>query len=139
VTHYRAAARDTAKTAMQLSSAFALFAMESAWAQKIDADLLPVFGVATPREDKRLTGLEESQRVFTLILVLKRLGDDDLEDVLDDDSLEAEVVLLGALAPSVEEVLLQTTEVRIEGEGARRIGTLTMNFQITIGLVDPLA
>jgi hypothetical protein len=138
VTHPRAEFRAAARAALQVDARFAAFTMLSAWAQNIDSEDLPVMAVATPREDKTLTGHAEAQRVTSLVVVVKRLGDDDLEDILDDDSDAVEIAVLGALDGANQEAVLQSAETRLDGAGERRVGTLTMTFRITTWTVDPL-
>ena len=139
MSHYRADLRAAGIDAILASTHFAGFNSRSAWAQNIDPTALPVVGIATPREDKTSSGLAESERVITAVVVMKRRGDDDLDDVLDADSVEAEVTLLTAFETVAEQCLLRTTEIRIDGDGSSRIGTLTMTFQVTIWLVDPIS
>lgn len=138
MTHPRAEFRADVRTALLAEARFAAFTLLSAWAQNIDAELLPVMAVATPREGKSLTGHAEAQRVTSLVVVIKRAGGDDLEDVLDDDSDAAEIAVLAALDSANQEAVLETTETRLDGDGSRRVGTLTMTFRVTTWTVDPL-
>lgn len=138
MTHPRAEFRADVRTALLAAPRFAGFTLLSAWAQNIDAEALPVMAVATPREDKTLTGHTEAQRVTSVVVVIKRLGDDDLEDFLDDDSDAAEIAVLAALDGANQEAVLQSTETRLDGAGDRRVGTLTMTFRVTTWTVDPL-
>jgi len=138
VTHPRAAFRTAVRAALVADPRFAGFTLLSAWSQNIDAEALPVMAVATPREDKSLTGHTEAQRVTSLAVVIKRMGDDDIEDDLDDDSDAAEIAVLAALDGEHQQAVLQSTETRLDGSGDRRVGTLTMTFQVTTWTVDPL-
>lgn len=139
MSHYRKDIRDAAKAAITGHAALAGYKLISAWSQNIDTDSLPAFGVATPREDKTLDGLETSERVITLIVVFKRTGNESLDDVLDLHSIEAELALLPALSAVIDATELTSTEVRIDGEGALRVGTLTMTFRSRHWLVDPIS
>ena len=139
MSHYRKDLRDAAKAAIAGHAALSGYNVFSAWSQNIDAGSLPAFGVATPREDKTLDGLDASERNITLIVVFKRKGGDDLEDVLDDDSIEAEIALLPALAAIIDATDLTGTEIRIDGDGASRVGTLTMTFRSRHWLIDPIS
>ena len=138
MSHYRADLRTAALTALSGHAYFGSFTKMSAWAQNIDARTLPVFGVATPREEKSLDTLDTSQRVITLVIVFKRRGGDNLDDLLDDDSVEAELVLMPALIGVIDATDLISTEARIDGDGDSRVGTLTMTFRATHWLVDPI-
>ncbi|WP_376872378.1 hypothetical protein [Albirhodobacter sp. R86504] len=136
--HYRATFRETVRVAMMMSAEFSAFNQRSAWAQTIDASELPVFGVATPRETKVLDAQDVSTRSTQLIVVLKRLGGDDLEDVLDFDSEAVERIVLTALLADPQRMAsLSDTEVTIDGSGAQRVGTLQMTFRIEGWPLEP--
>lgn len=136
--HYRAVYRSAVRAALLASPEFGAFNARSAWAQKIDPEELPVFGVATPRESKDLEGHGTSARSTQLIVVLKRLGGDDLEDVLDIDSEAVERIVLAALLTDPERmVTLTDTEVTIDGSGAQRVGTLQMTFRAEFWPLEP--
>ena len=138
--HYRAIYRSLVRAAMLASPEFGAFNARSAWAQKIDPEELPVFGVATPRETKDLEGHGTSTRSTHVIVVLKRLGGDDLEDVLDLDSEAVErIVLTAMLADPERMVALTDTEVTIDGSGAQRVGTLQMTFRAEFWPLEPEA
>ena len=138
--HYRAVYRSLVRAAMLASSEFGAFNARSAWAQKIDPEELPVFGVATPRETKDLDSQDNSTRSTQVIVVLKRLGGDDLEDVLDLDSEAVERIVLTALLTDPERmVTLTDTEVTIDGSGAQRVGTLQMTFRAEFWPLEPEA
>lgn len=138
MSHYRSDLRAAAISAITGQLHFTDYTSFSAWSQNIDPDALPAFGVATPREEKTLDGLETSQRAITLIVVFKRRGGDDLDDIMDDDSVAAEMALMPALQGIIDAIDLTSTEVRIDGEGSSRVGTLTLTFRATHWLVDPI-
>lgn len=131
MTHYRAEYRAVTRDALSASERFQEFQEKSAWAQNIDPEALPIFGVATPRETSSREGGGTVHRVTTVLVALKRQGGDDLEDILDGDSLEVERILLGVLEPCSHIVALGATDTSINGEGSQRIGTLLMEFLVT--------
>lgn len=136
--HYRAGYRAAVRAAMAGSAQFDGFTVMSAWAQNIDADTLPVFGVATPHEGKQREAEDSSARDTTVKVAVKRTGGDDLEDVLDDDSAIVEQLVLAVLDTDDAPCLLTDTQIELDGGGARRIGTLIMNFTVTAWLAEPL-
>lgn len=139
MSHYRRAIRDTAVAAMAAAPAFQGFTQMSAWAQGLDLRSLPVWGIATPREVKAITGLEDAERAVDLVLVLKRAGGDDLEDLLDEDSHAAEVAIVpGLRAATYDSSFLRSSEIRLDAGGEKRVGTLTMTFQIKVWTEEPL-
>jgi hypothetical protein len=136
--HYRIGYRDAVKTAVAADAAFADYTIISAWAQNIDADTLPAFGVATPHEAKTIETHDDSTRVTQLMVVLKVAGGDDLEDKLDDLSHDVERIVIPAIQQPDVECILRDTRIELDGSGANRIGSLTMDFAISIWLIDPL-
>lgn len=139
MTHYRARYRDIVKAALSASARFGSFTTKSAWAQNISAEDLPVFGVATPHETKNRDSLDTSERDTTLHLVIKRLGLDGIEDLLDDDSQAAETLVLEALEAEGIQGDLTQTEIRLDGGGEQRAGALTMTFRISAHLLEPIS
>ena len=137
MTHYRATYRKTASDALVASSRFAGFTLLSAWAQRIDADTLPVMGVATPDEASTDAGLDLKQIDTTLIVAVSRSGGDDLEDLLDEDSSAVEDAVVAAVSTPETPCVLQHTTVKIEGQ--QRVGMLTMTFHILSWRDGPVA
>lgn len=136
--HYRAEYRDLTRQTLLASSRFSEFTTRSAWAQNISAEDLPIFAVVTPGETKDLDSLTSSARETTLHLVIKRLGDESIEEVLDDDSVAAEILLLEAFRGKGIAGDLTQTQIQIDGTGEQRIGSLTMTFRIRAFLDEPL-
>ncbi|MCL4069004.1 hypothetical protein M3484_20820 [Pseudomonas sp. GX19020] len=138
MTHYRSRYRAVIQAALTASPRFADFTVRSAWAQNISAEDLPVFGIATPVESKNRDSLDTSERETTVHIVFKRLGLDDIEDILDEDSAAAETAILDALQASGIQGDLAQTEIRLDGAGEQRAGSLTMTFRLMAFLVEPL-
>ncbi|WP_428924992.1 hypothetical protein [Marinibacterium sp. SX1] len=140
--HRRSEYRAIAKAALSAHADLASFTVMSAWARDIDPKTLPVFGVATPGETKRLDSLDTSERACTLMVVLKILGGDDIEDRLDVLGDAAEAAILSAMAQQLgpeRPCTLTDTEVVVDGGGTRRVGTLTMKFEVMAWLVEDLS
>ena len=128
----RKAIRAAALAALTVAPRFAAMTQISAWAQSVDTESLPCFGVATPEEVKEtaeVSGL--SRRDLTLVLSLRRLGGDDIEDALDDDAEAAEAAIIAALLGDNQICDLRRTAVTVNGDGRARIGALTLTFMVT--------
>ena len=138
MTHYRSQIRAAIKLAITVSPLFPGITLQSAWAQNVDAASLPVIGVATPRENKDQETLVSADRVVTAIVVLKRLGGDDLEDALDIDSIHVEAVALAAIRTLGFGAQLDSTDIEIGGSAEQRVGSLTMAFRAILQTPEPL-
>lgn len=134
---YRRTLRLAARSALAAAPALAGFTSMSAWAQNIDAHLLPVFGVATPRETAGRDSHDTSRREVSVMVVLKRLGDDGLEDTLDDDADVVEPLINAALRSAERDCEMRDLSITVSGDGARRVGTLQMTFTVTLWTDDP--
>lgn len=104
----------------------------SAWAQNIDARALPAVGVATPAEQREAIGQGTDQATITAVVVIKRSGGDDLEDILDDDAEALIPAIQAALKTTTRDCALATSAVDLNGAGSPRIGTLTLTFQLIL-------
>ncbi|NEX45187.1 hypothetical protein [Pseudotabrizicola algicola] len=133
----RTAIRAAAKLALQGAAGLTAFTEMSAWAQSVDSSILPAWGVVTPRETRLRQANDTAQEELVLAVFVKRLGDDDIEDVLDADSALIETAIIPALRALERDCELTSTEIRLDGEGARRLGTLTMAFTVTYWADDP--
>lgn len=129
--------RQAARDALTVAPYFAGFTAISAWAQSVDVAALPALAVATPREGRNRDNQTVNQRDLTLALVIKRVGGTIIEDVLDDDADAAEAVIVPALRNDYRECELAISETRVDGDGAQRVGTLTMSFTVTYWVDDP--
>jgi hypothetical protein len=123
--------RAQARAALELAPDLAGFTAISAWVQSVDVDALPAWALATPRETRERKSHDKAQEDLTLAVVIKRLGGDDIEDILDDDSAAVEEAIVPALRSNARDAELAHTEIKLDGEGARRVGTLTMAFTVT--------
>lgn len=102
----------------------------SAWRPALDVKSLPAIGIATPSERFEPTDQSTTQGRVALVIVLKRTGDDDLEDQLDDDAEALIDPLIDALIREDRGVELSSSAIDISADGSPRIGTLTLTFDI---------
>lgn len=136
--HYRSQIRAATRLALLHCPHFAGFTMISAWASSIDAEALPVLAVMTPGETKDGAARGASERRVTLQILVRRAGGEDIEDALDLDSAQIEATVLAALQTEGVGGELQATEISIDHAGERRIGSLDMQFQVTLWVPEPL-
>jgi hypothetical protein len=129
--HYRSVYRSTVRATLQGSPEFQDCTFLSAWSENISADLLPVIGVVTPSERNSPDTHGSNEKSTLLQVVLKRLGGEDIEDRLDDDSAAMEVLVPAALRGAGVSGVLEETTTAVNGDGDRRIGTLTMSYRVT--------
>lgn len=138
MSHRRAKIRAALRLALRVDPYFAGVEVMSAWSTNVDAETLPVLGVATPRESKDQDAQNSAERATTAIVVLKRLGGEDIEDVLDIDSDHVEVLVLGVIRTMGLDAMLDQTDIGIDGAAERRVGTLTMTFRAFAQTPEPL-
>jgi len=138
MTHRRASIRAAVQTALWSAPHFAGFERISAWASSVDAESLPVIGVATPSEAKVQDAHRSAERTITTIVVLKRRGGDDIEDILDEDSDLVEHLVLGAVRTLDMDIEMDRADVTVDGSAEKRIGTLTMSFRAFVQTPEPL-
>lgn len=136
MTHYRTDLRTAARAAIAGSARFADFTQVKLWSKSIDYKTLPVFAVGTPNETCLRDGLDQTARTTRIIVAIKRLGGDELEDVLDEDSAEVERAVMAAFPPGA--VDLTETALAEDSSGEQRVGTLTMTFAAPTWQSDPL-
>ncbi|WP_444452570.1 hypothetical protein ACTTAI_16340 [Rhodobacter capsulatus] len=127
----RAAVRAQAATALASVPGLDEATRISAWAQSVDAKALPAYAVATPSERSSPETFDTEQRDLTLIAVLKRLGGDDIEDVLDGDADLIEAAIYDAIRSENRLCALVQSDTRVDGDGGQRVGTITMTFTVT--------
>lgn len=139
MTHYRTRYRQIAHLALTVAPHFAGVKLMSAWVSSVSADDLPAMGIATPRERKDESALDSSDRETTMVIVLKRAGTDDIEDRIDADSLAIEAAILASMRTEGVGAQLDTTTIQIDGQGERRIASLTMEFRLlAFGVPEPI-
>ena len=139
MSHRRAGIRAVVRSALAAAPRFASFKEVTLWQAKVDAETLPIYGVATPSETKDHDAQNSAERVITVIVAIKRRGLDELEDLLDDNSDAVEALALSALRGAGIEAQLDRTDVTIEGAADKRVGTLTQTFRAFVQTDEPLS
>ncbi|NVK57323.1 MAG: hypothetical protein HWE26_17100 [Alteromonadaceae bacterium] len=135
--HYRSQFRADVRAALQADPLLAGITYLSAWAENIDPDTLPVMGVVTPSERSRVESHTSVEKGTLLQVVLKRRGDEDIEDDLDDDTAVIEATVIAALRTLQTQCVLEETTTVVDGSGGRRIGTATLSFRVTTWRAGP--
>ncbi|MFN7051352.1 MAG: hypothetical protein ACK4NH_04470 [Gemmobacter sp.] len=127
----RPAFRAMARAALAADVRMSALTMISAWAGNISASELPVIGVVTPQERSQAQTLEDFEKSTLLQIVVKRLGAEDLEDVLDADADAIEACIVTAFLQAGFRCLPEDTTFTLNGEGEQKIGTVLVSFRVT--------
>lgn len=127
----RPAFRAMARAALAADARMSAITMLSAWAGNISASELPVIGVVTPQERSQAQTLEDFEKSTLLQIVVKRLGAEDLEDVLDADADAIEACIVAAFLQAGFRCLPEDTTFTLNGEGEQKIGTVLVSFRVT--------
>lgn len=132
--HYRKLLRDETGAAIAAHARFAGFKHLRAFAKGLAAGDLPAFGVTIPTEDAQPVSIDGLDRQVVLAVGLKRTGGEDIEDVLDLDAATIETEVVGLLEgwPESATVLGVRTEVEIDHDGGKRVGTLYLQFRLLL-------
>ena len=136
--HYRTQIRASTRLALQHCAYFSDMTHISAWASGVDITTLPVLAIMTPNETKAEEARGSSERIVTLQVLIRRAGGEDIEDQLDLDSGHLEAAVLASLRTNSWGGELTKTEISIDHSGAQRIGSLDMQFQVTLWVPEPL-
>ncbi|WYK06458.1 hypothetical protein DWF04_022745 [Cereibacter sphaeroides f. sp. denitrificans] len=123
--------RQIARAALAADARLQAVTQLSAWSGNIAASELPVLAVVTPQERIQPETLDEFERSTLLQVVVKRLGDDDLEDVLDDDADAVETCVFLAMMAEGFRCLPEDLSITINSDGEQRVGTAVVNFRLT--------
>lgn len=126
----RSAFRAIAREALAADPRMSGFRLLSAWAGGINAELLPVIGVVTPGERLKPLTLKQMQRTLRLQVVSKRLGGDELEDEIDDNSDAIEESVVAAMHAQGIRCLPEDITTTLNGDGEQKIGTVVVTFGI---------
>jgi hypothetical protein len=105
----------------------------TAWVQVIDADQMPAAGVSTPSvRTTRETHDGSVRDDITLMVVLKRFGTEGaLENQLDDDLDLLNSAIIAAIEAASRDCELTETATRIDRQGDRPVGALTLQYAVT--------
>lgn len=128
MSQHRRAMRNAARAA--LAGALPGRVAPRSWAQGLDGEALPLVAVLTQGGPVTRGAKDMLRREETLLVVLRRAGDDGLEDALDDDAIAAEAAVRTALDALAEVMDAELAEIRIQiaGEGGRRIGQVEQRW-----------
>ena len=137
MTQHRIVMRATVMAALNGVLRFKRFTAIKGWSQSVDADTLPVYGVATMRENSSAAGYDCHERRVELKLRFTRMGDDTVEDALDTDAEAAEALLLPLLRATYLHAEIVQTELQLAGEGKQRVGTIELTFSILLHTENP--
>lgn len=129
--HYRSEYRRTVLAALVAHARFSAFTPLKVWAGSIDDQTLPVIGVLTPQE-RREQPSKASVTCRTLLqIVVRRLGSDDVEDQLDEDSEAIEAIVSDAMLKIRQGCFLEDLSVVTNTDGFANVATLVMSFRLT--------
>ncbi|MVO14811.1 hypothetical protein [Parasedimentitalea huanghaiensis] len=129
--HPRSKLRKDVRDAVVAEPGFSGLTVLAAWASSIDPETLPALGVFTPREVSRKADATSVLRATDVAVQYRCQGGDDLEDSLDNISVQIEALVLPVLAEiGAGDHQLETTDIDISGDGARRVGKLNMIFRV---------
>ncbi|RJE84029.1 hypothetical protein [Paracoccus onubensis] len=129
--HYRSQYRQVALAALTAHSRFASFTRLKVWAGSIDDQTLPVIGVLTPQERREQPGKPSVTCRTLLQVVVRRLGHDDVEDQLDDDSELIEAIVSDSFLKIRQGCFLEDLSVVTNTDGHSNVATLVMSFRLT--------
>lgn len=129
---HRSDLRAAARAALQQDARIGRMPMLKAWAQGVDEPTLPVVTVATPTEQSGRAAKDTVQRSVTLSVIVKRSGGETIEDELDLDAAAVEAAVLPAIAGLCADADIDRTEIRMQGDGERRIGIVDVRFACMI-------
>jgi hypothetical protein len=132
VKQHRIAMRASVMTALNGVLRFKSFTAIKGWSQSVDADTLPVYGVATMRENSSAAGYDTHERRVELKVRFTRMGDDTVEDVLDTDAEVVEGLLLPLLRAAYLHAEISQTELQLAGEGKQRVGKIELTFLVLL-------
>lgn len=135
--HYRSEYREAARAALSAHPHFAEVDVRRVWPGTISDEDLPVIGVVTPQEPCERDTQKSTTRRTLLQVALRRLGRDEIEDILDEDSAVIEAVIVGALRSRELRCVLEDTTVVSNSSGRAFVGTLVMSFRIQSWRPDP--
>lgn len=122
--------RNAARAALGAVSGWTVI---SAWVQDVDVTLLPACAVATPQARQEVIDHDRNQsHDITLAVVLKRAGEpDEIENVLDSDGDQFAALIEAAINTDGRMCQLTSTSTRIDRGGARPVGTMSLEFNVT--------
>lgn len=131
MSHYRSEFRAEVRAALAVHARFAGITIMRVWPGSVDTATLPVLGVLTPQERSTPDTQKTTSRGTLMQIALRRLGGDEVEDVLDEDSDAIEAVVISTLRRPDRNCVLEDTSIVSNSEGHSFVGTLVMSFRVT--------
>lgn len=131
MSHYRSEFRTLVREALAAHPRFTEVTVMRVWPGSIDAATLPVIGVLTPQERSAPDTQTTTRRGTLLQVALRRIGHDEVEDVLDADSAVVEAVVIATLRSRERNCVLKDTSVVSNSDAHAFVGTLVMSFRVT--------
>lgn len=135
--HYRSEYRQLARVALAAHPRFAGVDVRAVWPGSVSDEDLPVLGVLTPQEPSARDTQSSSTKRTLMQVALRRIGGDEIEDQLDEDSAVIEAVILATLRSGKIRCALEDTSVTSNGGGSANVGTLVMSFRIQSWRSEP--
>lgn len=129
--HYRSTYRSEALAALTGNPRFADFTPLKVWSGAIDDRTLPVIGVLTPQERSEQQSKASLTRRTLLQVVVRRLGSEDVEDDLDDDSELIEAIISAHFLQIHQACFLEDLSIVTNTDGRSNVATLVMSFRLT--------
>lgn len=130
MSHPRTTLRDAVRAA--LAAAITDVDWRQDWWIKVTAAQLPRGGVGTPQEQPVRIDTGAVDRRVDLLVVIKREGDEIVEERLDADSALVETVVLPFLAGVSDDFDLTETRTGVYPEAGRPVGELSMRFRVVL-------
>lgn len=130
MSHYRSEYRATARAALAAHPRFTDVTILKVWPGSVDDETLPVLGVLTPQEPCAADTHKSTTRRTLMQIALRRLGGDEVEDLLDEDSEIIEAIIIAALRRPDLRCVLEETSVVTGSQGYSFVGTLVMGFRL---------
>lgn len=135
--HYRSEYRRLVREALAAHPRFSGFTIMKVWPGNVDDETLPVIGVLTPQEPSARDTQKTVTKRTLLQIALRRLGDDEVEDTLDDDSETIEEVVIAALRRQDLRCILEDTSTISHTSSRKNVGTLVMSFRVQSWRPEP--
>ena len=132
MTQHRIQLRQIAFDAISAGLRFRRFTGLKGWSQSVDSETLPVFGVSTPRETSNAISTTSHARSVDLMVGVKRMADEAIEEALDLDAEAIEALVLPTLRAVCIHAEIAQTEIRLAGEGRARVGMIEVTFRCMI-------
>jgi hypothetical protein len=127
----RSAFRAQVRAAFEAAPFFAGYTAAWAWSQTLDSKDLPIYAVAVPQERREPETHELARCELTLVVTLKIIGGENIEDGLDAAGDAAEAVVYAAIRTRYIQCELSSTGIKIDGSGGHRVGAIDLVFGIT--------